>query len=249
MEDWKIAEALLANTNRVMLTGPPGVGKTYAAQRYQLGGRGVYSITCTPDTPASEIRGNYFPTEDGNLRWQDGVGIKAMREGSRLVLNEISQAGPDLYPLVLALTDCSDSAHITLPTGETVKPSYGYQVVATDNARHTDLAPALQSRFATAMWVGSVHPDALALFPAEFHGLIAMSCESEESREDRKDITLRHWLEFFKLRPLLGIDDGDLAALIFSDREMGSSLNLLEANKEERQSEATETVGATEATL
>ena len=58
---WDVVSAVLSSTNRVLLHGPSGTGKTFAACRLGLTGdqQKVFSITLTEETPAAELRGHY----------------------------------------------------------------------------------------------------------------------------------------------------------------------------------------------
>ena len=70
---WDVVSAVLSSTNRALLHGPPGTGKTYAACRLGLNGdqQKVFSITLTEETPAAELRGHYI-LKDGKYVWHDG---------------------------------------------------------------------------------------------------------------------------------------------------------------------------------
>jgi hypothetical protein len=84
-----------------------------------------------------------------------------MREGKRLVINEITNASSDVLALLFPILESFETACLTLPSGETIKPSEGFHVIATDN-RSPDLLPeALQDRFMAYVEVTETHPKAL----------------------------------------------------------------------------------------
>lgn len=90
---WAVTDAVMGISRRILLHGPPGTGKTYAATRRALPEDGkVYSITMTEETPMAEIRG-HFVQKDNSFVWMHGPAVRAWLEGARLVINEIDQIG------------------------------------------------------------------------------------------------------------------------------------------------------------
>lgn len=200
IETWTVIDAVLAvDGPHALLYGPPGTGKSFAGQRSGDTSRGVYNVTITPDTPAAELRGHYVP-RGGEFIWQDGPMIRAMREGSRLVLNEIDHAGGDVLSLSLACLDSRESCAVTLPTGETVRPAAGFRVVATMNGKPDDLLPALRDRFGVALEVDAPHPAAFDALPDDLQP--AARGSTVAAGDDR--VSLRSWLAFAELRRVLG---------------------------------------------
>lgn len=229
---WEIVDAVLNHSPRILLMGPPGTGKTYAGTRLGLKNRKskkVYSVTMTPETPMAELRGHYVPS-GGEYIWQDGPAIRAWREGARLVINEIDHSSPDCLSLLFAVLDDPQFAEFTLPTGETVRPAEGFQVVATMNGVPEDLPPALQDRFPVTLEIMEVNPEALAALPEDLRQ-VAMHTALHPSEERR--ISIRMWAEFANLRKAMREAYGDkkgtqmAAEAIFGNRA-DEALNALE---------------------
>lgn len=226
MSAWSIVGQVIAHSRTTLLYGPPGTGKSHAAHEAELGNRKLYSITITQDTPAAELRGHYVPNGD-RFVWQDGPAVTAWREGARLVVNEIDHAGGDCLSFLLALLDNPETAMMTLPTGETVRPAQGFQCVATMNGQPDEaLPPALRDRFPVCIHVEEAHPDAIASLPEDLRdaarGTVAAS-------GDRR-ITLRAWLAFAGLRDKVGMETAALA--VFGKdraRDVMSSLRIASA--------------------
>lgn len=163
MDTWKMIEKILAfdGCRTLYIYGPPGVGKTYSAYHHGRVKAGFYAITLTDETSAAELRG-HFIFKGGDAIWHDGPFVRAMREGKRLVINEITNASSDVLALLFPILESFETALLTLPSGETVSPQKGFHVVATDN-RSPDLLPeALQDRFMAYIKVEETHPKALA---------------------------------------------------------------------------------------
>jgi MoxR-like ATPase len=210
---WDLTEIVIGLMRTVLLFGPPGTGKSLAAHTTELSGRELFSLTLTPDTAAAELRGHYVPV--GNeFQWRDGPAITAWRRGGRLVINEIHKAGGDALSFLLAALDNPETARLTLPNGETVRPHENFQVIATMNGNPDDeLEPALRDRFPAALEINEPHPNGLARLPADLQHVAknTVCCEQPERR-----ISLRQWLAFADLRRDIGLEDA--AQVIFQRR-------------------------------
>ena len=230
---WKLVNAVIGKSDRVLLYGAPGTGKTYSAvkEKAPLGIDGepnVYQITMTEDTASANLEGFYKPSNTGQFEWHDGIAIQAWRNGGRLIINEIDHASPDAMTFLHAILD--DKAIAQLPlnndTKETVKPAEGFQVIATTNSLPESLPMALKDRFPVKIHVDSIHPEAIRPFPESWHKVIIDTSLSEDNEER---ISIRAWKEFFDLQQK-GIDIDTASILIFGDRgeELMDAIKLAE---------------------
>lgn len=201
--DWPLVERILSSplVRTVFVWGPPGAGKTYAALNFGVQG-GVCPVTLTEDTPTAELRGFYRPV-GRDLAWNDGPVTTAMRAGSRLVLNELTHASPEVFSFLHPILEHVETACVTLPTGEVVRPAPGFQVVATSNQGPEDLPFALRDRFDCILEVQDPHPDALARLSPELRRAAERSIHLEGERR----VGLRGWLSVQRLEPALGLLD------------------------------------------
>jgi len=219
---WEVAEAIIGVSPRVLLRGKPGTGKTYHAATAALTeDQKVYQITMTEETPMAEIRGHYI-MQDGEFVWSDGPVISAWREGARLVINEIDHASEDCLSLMYALLDDPGFAALTLPTGETVRPADGFQVVATMNGIPEDLPDALQDRLPVDIEITDVHPKAIERLPKDLREAARNTALAKTSE---RGISIRMWLEFAALRESLPakLDDPDAALTVAAQAIFGEN--------------------------
>lgn len=209
---WNLVQQVADHCRTLLIYGPPGTGKTYAAHS-NLGDRTLYTLTLTPDSPAAELRGHYVP-QGNQFVWQDGPAIKAWRLGGRLVLNEIDHAGGDALSFLLNALDSSETACLTLPTGEMVRPHPRFQCVATMNGNpEQDLPPALRDRFPVCVEINEAHPQGLESLPQD---LQAAARGTVLAKDPSRRVTLRSWLAFASLRERVGPDAA--AAAVFQAR-------------------------------
>lgn len=206
--DWafiqKVLECLLVRT--IYLFGPPGIGKTWSAYNLGRTHNGVYAVTLTEDTPASELRGHYL-YKGQNTIWHDGPFTRALREGARLVVNEISHAAPDVLALLYPVLESVETAQLTLPSNETVRPAPGFNVVCTDNASPEFLPAALVDRFDCVLEITAPHPDAMAALSEPLRRVAESSFDLEADRR----VGLRGWLTLERLRTTFGLRDACVA--------------------------------------
>ncbi|HEX6884411.1 MAG TPA: AAA family ATPase [Planctomycetota bacterium] len=205
--DWGFNERVLGSRHvrTVYIWGPPGFGKTYAAYRVALNGP-LYALTLTEDTPAAELRGHYLPVGE-RMEWRDGPVVLAMRAGARLVLNEVSHAGPDCLSFLHPILENPDTAMLTLPTGETVRPAPGFKCFVTDNVPPEELPLALRDRFDVVLEVREPHPAALAGLDPRLLGLAVRSFSLEPERR----VSIRGWLSVQRLLPEFSLREALMA--------------------------------------
>lgn len=144
-------------SNRVLLWGPPGTGKSFTGANTQ---GDLFRLYLTLDTPGSEIRGHYLPSESGGFTWHDGPATRAWRTGGRLVIDEIDAASGDTMTLLLGYLDDTASARMTLPSNETIVPHASFSCVATTNQLPTVIPGALLDRFEVVIHVTAPNPAA-----------------------------------------------------------------------------------------
>ena len=132
-----------------------------------------------------------------------------MREGARLVVNELSHGSADVQALLYPVLESEETARFTLPTNETVRPAPGFHVVCTDNESPASLPAALQDRFDAILEIAEPHPEALALLsePLRRAALDSVGLGTERS------VSLRAWLNLEKLQREFGL--GDACTVVF----------------------------------
>lgn len=201
---WRDAYTLLEHTDRVALYGAPGTGKTYAGMATAPGGR-AYRVAMTGDSGTADLLGMWQPNAQGLWHYTEGVAIRAMREGARLVVDEVDRASAETLGALLLICDTSASISWENPeTLEVVTPAPGYSVVFTTNLEDwSRLDTALRDRMVCPVRIDEPHPDALARLPREYRELARVSADRKGS--DR--VSLRAWLTISELEPVVGRDD------------------------------------------
>jgi SpoVK/Ycf46/Vps4 family AAA+-type ATPase len=212
-----IEKALESKTIRTLYAfGPPGSGKTWAAYHIGRVEKGFYAITITDETSAAELRG-HFIFKGGDAIWHDGPFVRAMREGKRLVINEITNASADVLALLNPILEGEDTSMLTLPSGETISPAPGFHVIATDNRKPELLPECLQDRFDGYIEVTETNPAAYAVLSKELRPI----AEQKIGDGDRR-ISARGWIALDKLRGEFGLHDA--CRLVFGP-ERGRMVN------------------------
>ena len=170
---WEKAEFAIANSSRVLLYGLPGTGKTYFGLTKGLDTSAkAYRLICTEEMTDADLIGGYRQSGNGTWKFREGVGIKAWREGARLVVDEINRMNSDVESRLMALTDTEVSASWqNEETGEVIKPHANFSVVATMNGEPEDLAPAILDRFVVRCEVNTPHQEAIDAMPEYLRGL------------------------------------------------------------------------------
>lgn len=192
LTDWQRAEFAVKHSNRVLLYGLPGTGKTYFGLNAGLKGN-AYRLICTEEMTDADLIGCYKQNSQGTWSFAEGVGIKAWREGARLVVDEINRMNGDVESRMMALIDSTASSSWQNPdTGEIVKPHADFSVVATMNGEPADLAPAILDRLIVRCEVNTPHPDAIAALPDYLRSLATKM--TDPSTEDR--CSLRAFVDF-----------------------------------------------------
>ncbi|KAF2215224.1 hypothetical protein CERZMDRAFT_36165 [Cercospora zeae-maydis SCOH1-5] len=117
----------------VLIQGPTSAGKTsmieYLAQRT---GHKFTRINNHEHTDLQEYLGTYVSGTDGTLQFQEGMLVKALREGHWLVLDELNLAPTDVLEALNRLLD--DNRELLVPeTQETIRPHSDFMLFATQN--------------------------------------------------------------------------------------------------------------------
>jgi MoxR-like ATPase len=208
-EEWQLCVDVLEweGVRVVYVYGPPGVGKTYAGYHFGCVESGFYALTITPETSAAQLCGHYI-FKGNDVVWHDGPFTLAMREGKRLVLNEVSNANPDVQAQLMPTLESPETAQLTLHSGETVRPADGFNVVLTDNLPPDRLPEALQDRFVAIVRVSEPHPDSLAGLDPDFRELAEAALKIADDRR----ITARRWTNLQLLARKHGLSKGCLLA-------------------------------------
>ena len=200
----EIANSVIGLSDRVLLYGVPGTGKSYQATLHNLGaGQSVYTTTLTEDSSAMELRGHYVPNSKNGMDWHHGTAVQSWVDGARFVINEIDHAGGDVLTFLHSVLDDKEFAGMTLPNKkqEFVSPNENFNVVATMNGTPDMLPIALRDRFPVAINIDSIHPDALKQLPKKYRQVASdMSTIGDTDRRT----SIRKWNEFVMLSKELG---------------------------------------------
>ena len=124
-----------ASTRRypVLIQGPTSSGKTsmieYLAKR---SGNTFVRINNHEHTDLQEYLGSYVSGADGKLTFQEGILVRALREGHWIVLDELNLAPTDVLEALNRLLD--DNRELLIPeTQEIVRPHDDFMLFATQN--------------------------------------------------------------------------------------------------------------------
>ncbi|KZV82948.1 hypothetical protein EXIGLDRAFT_754664 [Exidia glandulosa HHB12029] len=148
-----LARVVYAKRFPVLIEGPTSSGKTsaieYLAKRT---GHRFVRINNHEHTDIQEYIGSYLTDpETGKLTFQDGILVRALRNGDWIVLDELNLAPTDVLEALNRLLD--DNRELLIPeTLEVVKPHANFRLFATQNppglyAGRKVLSRAFRNRF------------------------------------------------------------------------------------------------------
>jgi len=207
--------AIPQRAHRVLLYGPPGTGKSsWAGSAFAS----VERVTLHAQMPPEDLIGSMalVASKGGtNTVWQDGPAVRAMRNGSALVIDEIDQHSPELRCALHSILDDRSIAGITLPTGERVEPVEGYCVIATSNADPSQLPDALLNRFDLVMLANRPAPGILAKLPQGLASVLSRAYDRQYIARWIPPVSVRSILALARLAESTGMERA--AELIFGE--------------------------------
>ncbi|GMK55960.1 hypothetical protein CspeluHIS016_0210160 [Cutaneotrichosporon spelunceum] len=148
-----LARVILTKRYPVLIQGPTSAGKTSAVEflAHQTGHRFV-RINNHEHTDIQEYLGTYVTDpQTGNLVFQEGLLVTAVRQGHWIVLDELNLAPTDVLEALNRLLD--DNRELVIPeTQEVIKPHPNFILFATQNppglyAGRKVLSRAFRNRF------------------------------------------------------------------------------------------------------
>ncbi|KAI4147659.1 MAG: hypothetical protein LQ341_001747, partial [Variospora aurantia] len=117
----------------VLLQGPTSSGKTSMVEYLaNISGHKFVRINNHEHTDLQEYLGTYVSGPDGQLQYQEGILVQALREGFWIVLDELNLAPTDVLEALNRLLD--DNRELFLPeTQQIVRPHENFILFATQN--------------------------------------------------------------------------------------------------------------------
>jgi midasin len=117
----------------VLVQGPTSAGKTSMIEYLaKFSGNKFVRINNHEHTDLQEYLGTYVSGADGQLRFQEGLLVQALREGHWIVLDELNLAPTDVLEALNRLLD--DNRELFIPeTQEVVRPHENFMLFATQN--------------------------------------------------------------------------------------------------------------------
>ncbi|KAI4269451.1 MAG: hypothetical protein L6R38_007465, partial [Xanthoria sp. 2 TBL-2021] len=117
----------------VLLQGPTSSGKTSMVEYLaNISGNKFVRINNHEHTDLQEYLGTYVSGPDGQLQYQEGILVQALREGFWIVLDELNLAPTDVLEALNRLLD--DNRELFIPeTQQVVRPHHNFMLFATQN--------------------------------------------------------------------------------------------------------------------
>jgi midasin len=117
----------------VLVQGPTSSGKTSMIEYLaKFSGNKFVRINNHEHTDLQEYLGTYVSGADGQLRFQEGLLVQALRQGHWIVLDELNLAPTDVLEALNRLLD--DNRELLIPeTQEIVRPHENFMLFATQN--------------------------------------------------------------------------------------------------------------------
>lgn len=159
-EHYKAIATAVKENIACLLVGETGTGKTSVLREVAFLRKQPYvRINLTGYTSPDELIGSKS-AQNGSTYFEEGVMIKAMREGALLVMDEINATPPDCLFALHSLLD--DERKVTLPNGVVVHPHPEFRFFATMNPDYEgtkSVNKALTDRFGIILNVKPLEPD------------------------------------------------------------------------------------------
>lgn len=129
----KLVRATSTRRFPLLLQGPTSSGKTSMIEYLaRLSGNTFMRINNHEHTDIQEYLGSYVSGLDGRLEYQEGILVKALREGYWLVLDELNLAPTDVLEALNRLLD--DNKELLVPeTQQLIRPHDNFVLFATQN--------------------------------------------------------------------------------------------------------------------
>lgn len=117
----------------IYITGETGSGKTMVVEQVCAGlERECIRVNFSPEVDKTDLLGG--PTLiDGNIHYNDGPVLTAMRRGAILLLDELDRCSPVNTLILNGILE--GSAYYNSLNGETIYPKEGFNIIGTANTR------------------------------------------------------------------------------------------------------------------
>jgi nitric oxide reductase NorQ protein len=136
----------------LMIKGPTGCGKSRFVEKMAKELKlNLIQVACNEETSAIDLQGRFL-IESGNTIWQDGPATTAVKNGSILYLDEISEAREDVIVVIHPLSDHRREIYLD-KKNETIKAHDNFMLIASYNPDYQnktkDIKTSTKQRFLT----------------------------------------------------------------------------------------------------